>query len=1400
MTARLDLLRRRLGQFGPSRHAVEPRADRSCAPLSSAQQRMWMHQELHPESSAYNVSIRLDLRGDLDEARLLAALHRVVERQALLRSTYGRDGTGMACQYIHDSLPPEVILVENRDPADLAREAAALPFDLSRGGPLRVHLLRLPANHWVMILTVHHIIWDGGCFGIFSTELSRAYQELDAPPLAFDYADFAANEVAAGAEGPPEKQALQLEAWRALLDPLPPMLSLPGVRSLSPELGEAAERCDRDMPARSADALRHLADYLAVTPFAVFISVYALLLRQWCGSGDVTIATMVSNRHHPAAGALLGNFGNTVLLRLRADLNDSFADLARRSQAVILDALGQGDIPFERLIEALEPPRAAGHGFFTDVLGLFLDRDIEGPELPGVDVCWDNVFNGASPFALTFQGFLTGGRLKVEVTHRSGLFDPDTINRMLDHLEIILTRAGAAPEQRCAQVAALPPAQIETLLAQSKGAEVPGACPLVLERWRAGVAADPEALAMIAGDWQISRGEADLLANRLAQELRATGLVAETPVAVALPRGLAAAVAPLAIWKAGGVYFPLNPEHPAERLAALLEAAGARHLISGPELALRAEVCLDPAAIWARVGGPDSDPGLHPHPLAAAHVSFTSGSTGRPKGVLTTHGGLAARTTWVAAHWPSRPAGATQGLRLCKSTPTAIDATAELCEAWSTGDALVLASDAEARDAGALAGMLARHGIVHLMAVPGLLSAMTEIRPEVLERADRVLSTGEPLLPRVARDMRARAPQLPLMNAYGCSETTGDVLAGEIRATDLEADALPVGTPLPGSCCYVLTPDLALAPQDVLGEIYIDSPQLVRGYLGQPGLTATRFVASPFVPGARLYRSGDLARRRSDGRLELSGRSDDQVNLRGHRVEPAETQAALLTLDTVAEAAVLPRSIRGRMELVAYVTGAAGADLDAAALKTELARHLPEPLVPARVEILSALPRLVGGKIDRQALAARDLHPEAVSVGRAPRGRLEETLAGILCTLLERDYVAADDNFFALGGDSMVALSLAARANAAGLPLAAAAVFQTPTLAELAATLTDTVVQAETPVAPTAPPRVGLAPIVHRIRLTDPESGALLGWAALRGEAETLALRAGVQQLLERYPQLSRPITRRGHLWRVQDRDTPPVARVLTSAETGLTELLAVAEAHIDLPKGQGIVGVVAPEQALLVAHAAVLDGQGLARAVAEIEAADPPEAAPLAVTEFSDAEWQELLTEAESCRWWQPPEPRSSVRVPQSLARRLAGVGRSAQEIIGHFATALCHLSQAQSCVFELESPTEDLGPLCVVPVCARAGTELRIGAAESYLRYCHTHRQGAAGPGVLLQPAGAIRGADPLPCGAAALYRICAGWQRGVSGEIILHLRGIDPQELHALMTLWGDLLMSRETADAH
>ena len=398
------------------------------------------------------------------------------------------------------------------------------------------------------------------------------------------------------------------------------------------------------------------------------------------------------------------------------------------------------------------------------------------------------------------------------------------------------------------------------------------------------------------------------------------------------------------------------------------------------------------------------------------------------------------------------------------------------------------------------------------------------------------------------------------------------------------------------------------------------------------------------------------------------------------------------------------------------------------------------------------------GKIDRHALAARALSPEVVSTGRPPEGHLEETLAGILCALLERDHIAADDNFFALGGDSLVALNLSARANAASLPLPAAAVFQAPTVAALAATLADTVAPTELPAAAAVTARAGLMPIVHRIRFATSGPQALLSYAALNEPTDPQQLRAGVQRLLDRHSQLSQPIAQRGRLWRLQDRDTPPMACVISRAGTGLTELLAAAEAHIDLAKGQGVIGVTSPEQALLVAHAAVLDGQGLAHAVAEVEATQPPQVAPIAVAEFSETEWQALLTAAQDCRWWHRPEPQPSGSVLPMVTRRLAAARWSTQEIISHFAAALCRLSQAQSCVFDLESPIDELGPLCPVPVRARAGTTLLIGSVESYHRYACTRRQGAAGPGVLLQPAMAPYGADPLPCGVAPLYRICA------------------------------------------
>ncbi|MBO9101943.1 MULTISPECIES: non-ribosomal peptide synthetase [unclassified Rhizobium] len=1398
MNSRIELLHRRLEQNGVKRTAIRKRPNADVAPLSDAQHRMWLHQKLHPASGAYNVCIRIDLAGALDVSRLLAALAAVVDHHEILRTTYPTDAKGQPYQRIHAQLSPEVHIVEHGDPERVARDRACAPFDIASSGPLRAHLVKIDAARWSLVLTVHHIVWDGGCFGIFSRDLSLAYRGLAIEPLSIQYADITAHRSSPNSDADLEAQ---LSYWRETLTPLPPALPLPTIQSSGPRTSERASRLDRVMPTDCATGLRAAAASLKTTPFAVFIAAYALLLHRWTGASDITIGTTVANRHEPGSGALIGNFGNTVLLRLEVSADATFRQLVAQTARVVTDAVSHGDVSFERIVSALAPVREAGHGYFTDTLGLFLDRDIGGPYLPEVEVRWSNVFNGSSPFALTFQGFLTGDALEVEATFRSELFATATVLDMLDHLESILLAATADPAQPCSTVSHLPAPQRDRLLRLSRGAEIDRNPVSVLDHWRRQVKSKPSRIALVSGPDRFRFFEIDEQANRLAAHLMARGIRAQDVVAVAASRGLITVVAPLAIWKCGAIFLPLDPRHPEARLQKLVRSANAKLLICDFDVAIDNLPVVSIDAVMAAATEPAIDPGHSPHRLEAAHIGFTSGSTGQPKGVVTTHGSLAARTVWVSDHWR----GGVGGTRLAKSAPTAIDATAELCEAFVTGECIVLATDDEARDAAALARLLKTHGIGHFMAVPGLIGAVAIAAPDVMSDMDRVLSTGEPLLPGVAASIYRTAESVPLYNSYGCTETTGDVTAGRISSKDAANGVISIGRPLPGSCCYVLTADLTLSPPGALGELYVEGQQLARGYLAQPALTATRFIASPFAGHDRLYRTGDLARWREDGRLELAGRVDDQVNIRGYRVEPDETVAELYAAPDVKEAAILPRRIGSTMELVAYVSGDGLRPQDGPRLRARLADRLPGPLVPAEVVVLPSLPRLEGGKIDRQALPRGVVAPDVSS--RSPRDDREKNLTRILAELLGCGSVGIDDNFFTLGGDSLMALSFAACANAAGFEFPAAAVFQYPTVAQLVEQLPPLVEEQAKP--------ISLPAQVHRFRLSGLPLSEFVTWEPLRGPAKPDRLRAALAEAISSHPTLQQGIAVRGRLWRAtrmagDGRD----AKVIEIASSDPARVIEAARSAIDIAAGAVIAVVLTPDAALLVAHAAAIDGLSLRRIADDIyihlaaEHMMPTRAdhasgrgqaamhpfAPVPATIHHD--WQSIIDLGPKCPWWVGPDEILS-KGPDVRVR--AAMDLAAETLHMHaLLSAALDVSKGDLVVADVEVEPDGIGPLLAAPVLARAGARDAPGDGGLYIAFIDRRRPVAGGPGLLVRrtvtprswpDAGMVRGTDRL-------YRIVASWQE-IEGQTELEIAAGDADMARALLNAWIAAI-SRQDSD--
>lgn len=1398
MNARIELLRRRLGRSGVAQTAIPKRPNADIAPLSDAQHRMWLHQKLHPESVAYNVCIRIDLSGNLDEKRLLEALTAIVDRHEILRTTYPTGEDGLPYQRIHAQLTPQIHIVEYGNPECVAREAACTPFDITSFGPIRTHLVKVNTALWSLVLTVHHIIWDGGCFGIFSRDLSLAYRGVTMKPLSVQYADITAHQNSSDARSAANIDT-QLAYWRQILKPLPPVLPLPTVHASGPSMSEQATRLDRIMPTSCAICLRTTAVTLRTTPFVVFIAAYVLLLHRWTGAFDITIGTMVANRHRPGSQELIGNFGNTVLLRISVSKASNFRELVMQITRIVTDAVSNGDVSFERIIADIVPPREAGHNFFTDTLGLFLDRDIGGPDLPDIDVRWTNIFNGSSPFALTFQGFLTNDILQVEATFRSEIFAPATVFDMLEHLESILLQATANPTWPCSLVSELPGRQHERLMQLAQGAEVEQSSDAVLDYWRRKVKRKPSNIALVHGSEQYSFIEIDELTNRLSAHLMERGIHTQDVVAVATGRGLITIVALLAIWKCGAIYLPLDPRHPPARLQTLIQTTHAKLVICDGAFTVIDEsfVCVD--ALLKALRDQASDPGYHPQPQEAAYICFTSGSTGQPKGVVITHGSLMARTSWVSDHWP----GGVGGARLAKSTPTAIDATAELCEAFVTGEYIVLATESEARDPAALGRLLKIHGIGHLMAVPGLIEAITIAAPNVIVKRDRVLSTGEPLLPSVAISIHSvAAKDVPLHNSYGCTETTGDVTSGRISLKDAERGMISIGQPLPGSRCYVLAADLTLSPPGVLGELYVEGPQLARGYLEQPALTAIRFVANPFNKNRRLYRTGDLVRWNEDGQLELAGRVDDQVNIRGHRVEPDETVAELYATPGVKEAIVLPRAIGTTMELVAYVAGDELQPQDGVRLRARLAEHLPGPLVPAEVIVLTSLPRLEGGKIDRQALPKNA--PALGISSRSARNTHEERLVHLLSALFDGRSISIDDNFFALGGDSLIALSFAARATAAGFDFPAAAVFQFPTIAQL--------------VEQFPPPSKDLSKIaalpsqLHRLRLSGLPMQECITWEVLCNSAKPDHLRAALTEAIKRHAFLQHKISTRGRLWRATQIPWPSRAvQVIELLSSDAEEIIGAARSAIDVSTGNVLAGIVTPDISLLIAHAAVIDGVSLVQLADDIDRrlskghvyiqrlvpqADQSHTPiyPYKIVSSDSFDWQAILDTGPNSPWWvdagEPLPESPNVRISASITGTPTG-------IISALLTAACNISRSNLVIADVEMVPDEIGPLFTVPISTKIG---HIGDIASYIAYLDNRRPVAGGPGLLirrtitphpLSTLGIVRGTDRL-------YRIVTAWQK-VEDRIVLEVASDQTDSAQALLNAWMTVLSKQDRVHA-
>ncbi|WP_280277314.1 non-ribosomal peptide synthase/polyketide synthase [Nocardia wallacei] len=1148
-------------------------------PLSFAQRRLWFIDRLDGPSATYNMPVAVRLRGVLDESAFAAAVGDVVTRHESLRTIFV-EVDGVPAQQVLDAGDVEVpvtIADVTTDEVDAAvAEAARHAFDLATEIPLRVTVLRCGATEYVALLLIHHIAGDGWSMAPLLRDLSVAYAARSrgaAPewePLPVQYVDYTLwqRELLGSADDPDSVLSRQFEYWRRELAGAPEQLRLPADR---PRPRTAGSRGDVTVIGIDADlraAVERLAAREGATASMVLQSALAVLLFKLGAGEDIPIGSPIAGRTDEALTELVGFFVNTWVLRARVVAGARFTDILGQVKAKALAAYENQDIPFELLVELLNPVRSTAHHPLVQVLLSFQNNAAPALELPGLVFEPYPVAATTSQFDLVFNigdAAATGG-WNVHLEYSTDLFDRSTVEAIAARLVRVLRLASAHPDVAVGAVDVLDTVERELVVRRwnETALEVPDTTLIGLVRQQ--VSRTPDAIAVRCGATALSYRELDTRAARLARDLIARGVRPDDVVAVALPRSADLVVALLAVLRAGAAYLPIDPAYPAERLAFILADAGPVLVVTdaatAPALpdtaAPRHLVPADAAAEDA----PEPDAAIRPQNLA--YVIYTSGSTGTPKGVGITHRNV---VNLVAQAWSAGP-----GERVLAHSSVAFDAsTYEFWPALCGGATVVMATERRS-DPAEITRLAETCAVTKLFATPPLLTALVEHAQSLPGNAFRSLaqvSTGADTLGAgLVQALRDMCPGVRIDNLYGPTEATVDVTSSVVP--DSVEVTVPIGAPLANTRVFVLDSWLLPVPVGVAGELYVAGAQVGRGYLGRAGLTASRFVADPFGAGGRLYRTGDVVRWNASGQLEFVGRADDQVKIRGFRVEPGEVEAALAQHPSVSQAVVLAREIdSGDKRLIAYVVAerAETPELDGARVREYLAGQLPDFMVPAVVMTVESIPLTLNGKVDRDALPL----PEITSTVayRAPGTEHERVLAELFAEILGLDRVGADDSFFALGGHSLLATRLVSRIRATlGIEVPIRTIFDAPTVARLARRLdTDVRVRPALTVRPRPEP-IPLSFAQRRLWFIHWLDGPSATYnipvtARLTGELDIPALEAAIGDVVARHESLRTVFTEVDGVpaQRVQAADR--VRASFTVTETSAAELAASVTAAV---------------------------------------------------------------------------------------------------------------------------------------------------------------------------------------------------------------------------------------------
>ncbi|SNT51347.1 non-ribosomal peptide synthetase, partial [Rhodococcoides kyotonense] len=1203
-------------------------------PLSLAQQRMWFLNRLDPDSAVDNIPIAVRVQGELNVAALESAVRDVVARHEVLRTVYPEvDGVGH--QDVRTVADVDIDLaprdVAERDVSAAVVEFFAAGFDVSTTIPFRTRLLRSTTSDHVLLVVVHHIAADGFSVAPLTRDIMIAYAaraDDDVPawaPLPVQYADYTLwqRDVLGSSSDVGSLMSVQEQYWTSQLDAIPDEISLPTDRPRPLASSGIGAVHTVSLPSVLRASIESCASQHRATPFMVVHAALAVVLSRLSGSGDVAIGTPVAGRGEAVLDDLVGMFVNTLVLRAALSWDAAFGDVLESVRTTDIDAFEHADLPFERLVEVLDPPRSQGRHPLVQVLLSFQNIRTDTFELPGMSVSavdFDAVVSKMD-LQVTVSDDADGG-YRVDLTYATDLFDASSAARIGDQLVRVLNAVVEDSSVVVGDIELTDSAERDRLTAWAEGPMHDIDCDVtVLDAFARRVVERPDAVAVRFGGASWTYAEFDARVSEIARALRAEGVGAGSVVAVSMRRSAEMVAALYGVVRAGAAYVPIDPDHPAERTEYILDSVR-------PVLVLTAGVLGDLGSSDVAF---DSEALPRPAPNAAAYVLFTSGSTGRPKGVTVSHASAVNQVSWLVAEY-----GLGAGDVVLQKTPFTFDVSVwELFGALASGATLVVAEPDGHRDPEYLASVIESEGVTATSFVPSMLSVfVSQVNSARLQSLRHVLVAGEALSAHVATDARTALPDTEIHNLYGPTEFTVHATAYSLVGGE---SGVPIGRPVWNSSVYVLDSRLSLAPVGVVGELYLSGVQLAEGYFGRAELTADRFVASPFGDGERFYRTGDLVRWNAAGELLYVGRSDFQVKLRGQRIELGEVESAVAAVDSVSRAVVEVR----RDQLVAYVVGT---EISIDGVKASLGQVLPSYMVPSSFVVLDALPVGASGKLDRKALPDPEF---SVARYRAPSTDVECAVAEIFGDVLGGEAIGLDDDFFSLGGNSLIATQVIARlAERLGRRVPLRLMFDASTVETFAAKVALLAESDDRPplTAQPRPERIPLSLAQQRLWILNrlhPNAGVRNIPVAVRltGPLDVPALQSAVRDLLGRHESLRTMYPEFDGDGYQLIRDVEDVVLDLDPVAIGEADVSATVEDIVtrgfdvtgDVPLRTALLRVAADDHVLVfVAHHISADGFSMRPLTADVmiayaarSAGVAPEQQPLAVQYADYTLWQ---------------------------------------------------------------------------------------------------------------------------------------------------------------------------------